>query len=83
MVWVNLHTPYLRLLADVDMALEDQTTVVVGRNNSGKTSLSEVIRRFVAEPSPEFQIEDFSSASHDCFCTALKRTFASCFQRSN
>ncbi|MCA8334058.1 AAA family ATPase [Burkholderia cepacia] len=34
-----------RLLSDVDLALEDLTTVVVGRNNSGKTSLSEVIRR--------------------------------------
>ncbi|MGK2925797.1 MAG: AAA family ATPase [Lysobacterales bacterium] len=26
-----------RLLADVQLALEDLTTVVVGRNNSGKT----------------------------------------------
>ena len=34
-----------RLLADVQLALEDLTTVVVGRNNSGKTSLSEIIRQ--------------------------------------
>lgn len=29
-----------RLLADVNHDLEKQTTVIVGRNNSGKTSLS-------------------------------------------
>lgn len=61
-----------RLLADVELVLEDQTTVVVGRNNSGKTSLSEVMRRFLIESSPTFQIEDFSSASYDDFCVALK-----------
>lgn len=60
-----------RLLADVELVLEDQTTVVVGRNNSGKTSLSEVMRRFLMESSPTFQIEDFSSASYDGFCEAL------------
>jgi predicted ATP-dependent endonuclease of OLD family len=61
-----------RLLADVELILEDRTTVIVGRNNSGKTSLSEVIRRFLIDTSPKFQIEDFSSASYDGFCTALK-----------
>jgi putative ATP-dependent endonuclease of the OLD family len=60
-----------RLLADVELVLEDQTTVVVGRNNSGKTSLSEVIRRFLIESNPTFKIEDFSSASYDGFCDAL------------
>lgn len=61
-----------RLLADVELALENETTLIVGRNNSGKTSLSEVIRRFLTEQSPKFQIEDFSSASYDEFCQALK-----------
>ena len=61
-----------RLLADVELVLEDQTTVVVGRNNSGKTSLPEVMRRFLIESNPSFQIEDFSSASYDGFCAALK-----------
>ncbi len=60
-----------RLLANVELALEDQTTVVVGRNNSGKTSLSEIMRRFLSESNPTFQIEDFSSASYDGFCDAL------------
>lgn len=34
-----------RLLHDVEMRLEDGVTVVVGRNNCGKTSLSDVIRQ--------------------------------------
>jgi putative ATP-dependent endonuclease of the OLD family len=61
-----------RLLADVELALERKTTVIVGRNNSGKTSLSEVIRRFLLDPSPTFQIEDFSSAAYGRFCEALQ-----------
>lgn len=38
-----------RLLADATLALEEQTTVIVGRNNSGKTSLSEVIKRLMTD----------------------------------
>ena len=60
-----------RLLNDVELVLEDQTTIVVGRNNSGKTSLSEVIRRFLVDQNPRFQIEDFSNASYNGFCEAL------------
>lgn len=61
-----------RLLANVDLALEDQTTVIVGRNNSGKTSLSEVMRRLMADGIAVFQLEDFSSACYDGFCAALE-----------
>ena len=67
-----------RLLADVELLLEERTTLIVGRNNSGKTSLSEVIRRFLVEPNPRFQIEDFSNASYDGFCEALKAKHAGC-----
>lgn len=51
------------------MQLEDETTVVVGRNNCGKTSLSDVIRKFLSERST-FEIQDFSSACYDKFCAA-------------
>ena len=60
-----------RLLANVELVLEGQTTLVVGRNNSGKTSLSEAIRRFLVEQNPKFYIEDFSNAAYDGFCEAL------------
>ena len=61
-----------RLLTDVQLALEDSTTVVVGRNNSGKTSLSEIIRRLLDKDTAAFQLEDFSSACYDNFCKALE-----------
>ncbi|HBH4740225.1 TPA: AAA family ATPase, partial [Escherichia coli] len=61
-----------RLLADAELVLEEQTTVIVGRNNSGKTSLSEIIRRFLADGSATFQLEDFSSSCYDRFCDALE-----------
>ena len=61
-----------RLLAEVELALEKDSKVIVGRNNSGKTSLAEVVRRFLIDAKPTFQIEDFSNASYDGFCEALK-----------
>ena len=67
-----------RLLADVELELEKQTTLIVGRNNSGKTSLSEAIRRFLVDQTPTFQIEDFSNTSYDGFCNALKEKKAGC-----
>ncbi|EBP3306009.1 ATP-binding protein, partial [Salmonella enterica subsp. enterica] len=60
-----------RLLADVELMLEDQTTVIVGRNNSGKTSLSEIMRRFLADSNATFQLEDFSSVCYEYFERAL------------
>lgn len=58
-----------RLLHDVSLQLDGDITVVVGRNNCGKTSLSDIIRKFLSERST-FEIEDFSSACYDQFCAA-------------
>ena len=59
-----------RLLSKAKLDFEDVVTVIVGRNNSGKTSLAEVLRRFLGDSSPKFQLEDFSSTSYDCFIEA-------------
>ena len=62
-----------RLLADAELVLEKEGgTLIVGRNNSGKTSLSEAIRRFLVERTPRFQIEDFSFVSYDGFWKAFQ-----------
>jgi predicted ATP-dependent endonuclease of OLD family len=61
-----------RLLRDVELVLEDQITLIVGRNNSGKTSLSEIIRRFTSDKNATFQIQDFSIECYDDFCKALE-----------
>ena len=65
-----------RLLANVELGLENLTTVIVGRNNSGKTSMSEAFRRFLEYEKPIFQLEDFSSACYDCFCEAYGKHMA-------
>lgn len=58
-----------RLLHNVILRLEDAATVIVGRNNCGKTSLADVIRKFLNEAA-SFEIEDFSSACYDEFRAA-------------
>ena len=60
-----------RLLQDVEICLEDDTTLIVGRNNSGKTSLTELFRRLLDDQSPEFRLEDFSLGTHEQFWDAL------------
>ncbi|HHV6560198.1 TPA: AAA family ATPase, partial [Haemophilus influenzae] len=66
-----------RLLSNVELELEKDTTVIVGRNNSGKTSLTEVIRRFLGNDSPSFQLEDFSTESYDNFLNLFERKLSS------
>jgi predicted ATP-dependent endonuclease of OLD family len=59
-----------RLLNDIELSLEERTTVIVGRNNSGKTSLAELFRRLLSENSPTFGLEDFSLGIHNKFWSA-------------
>lgn len=61
-----------RLLRDVSLLLEPQTTLVVGRNNSGKTSLTELLRRLLVDQRPAFKLEDFSLAAHNKFWQAAQ-----------
>lgn len=61
-----------RLLSDVTILFESETTVIVGRNNSGKTSLTEVFRKFFSGPHP-FVLEDFSLTCHGNFWDCYKR----------
>ncbi|MFU2016170.1 ATP-dependent nuclease [Peribacillus butanolivorans] len=56
-----------RLLKDIELMLEQTTTVIVGRNNSGKTSFTEVFRRLLSDTTPRFNLEDFSLPVHDDF----------------
>lgn len=58
-----------RLLEDVELMLEETATVVVGRNNSGKTSLTDVFSCFTASGS-YFRLQDFSAANRANFTEA-------------
>src|SRR3546814_1978260 len=60
-----------RLLREVELRFDAATTVIVGRNNSGKTSLADVLAKFLRDRSG-FALHDFSSACYDGFCTALR-----------
>ncbi len=61
-----------RLLRDVSVGLEERTTLIVGRNNSGKTSIAELFRRLLGEKLPSFRVEDFSLGCHERFWTAFE-----------
>lgn len=60
-----------RLLQDVSLGLETGTTLIVGRNNCGKTSIAEVFRRLLSDRAPSFKLEDFSLGCHERFWTAF------------
>ena len=59
-----------RLLEAVSIAVEPGTTVIVGRNNSGKTSLMEVFDKFLGERAGQFRLEDFSASFRAKFLSA-------------
>lgn len=61
-----------RLLADAELAFDERATVIVGRNNSGKTSLSEVMQRLLTGSGPSFRLEDFSAHAFDAFWRAFE-----------
>ena len=60
-----------RLLKDIEISLEDTTTVLVGRNNSGKTSLTELFRRILTNDSINFLLEDFNLSVYEKFREAF------------
>jgi predicted ATP-dependent endonuclease of OLD family len=72
----NIEIKNFRLLRHVTLCLDKQTTVIVGRNNSGKTSLAELFRRLLSDTSVNFRLEDFSVASHADFMAALNLSIA-------
>jgi putative ATP-dependent endonuclease of the OLD family len=62
-----------RLLRRVEIGFEEQTTLIVGRNNSGKTSIGEIFRRLLSDRSLSFRLEDFSLGCHERFWRALQK----------
>ena len=66
----NIKIENFRLLDNIEINLEDITTAVVGKNNSGKTSFSEIFNIFMN--SRKFEFEDFSINSHQKFQNAYE-----------
>jgi len=59
-----------RLLQSVEMSLERTTTLIVGRNNSGKTSITEFFVNVIGDEPKKLRLEDFSAARREAFLTA-------------
>lgn len=55
-----------RLLENVRLNIEDDITLIVGKNNTGKTSLFEVINMFFSEKN-SFSFHDFSQITYSQF----------------
>ncbi|HEY5222215.1 MAG TPA: AAA family ATPase [Microbacteriaceae bacterium] len=68
----NISVRNFRLLRKVDVALSDSATVLVGRNNTGKTSLAEVMSRFFQKTNFKLALADFSSETYDQFHRACE-----------
>lgn len=51
-----------RLLDGVTISFEEATTIIVGRNNSGKTSFIEIFFKFLGAEKASFSLDDFTLA---------------------
>lgn len=67
----NIRIKNYRLLKDVNLTLDDRTTLIVGRNNTGKTSFAEIFRSFLNSVGPKIRYEDFNQSCLKNFEDAL------------
>ncbi|PJE43799.1 MAG: hypothetical protein CUR32_03420 [Flavobacterium sp.] len=65
-----------RLLEEVKLNIEDDLTLIVGKNNTGKTSLFEVTNMFFSEKN-NFSFHDFSQTTYSIFeyCFTIYEAF--------
>jgi len=49
-----------RILRELDVDFEDELSVVIGKNNAGKTSFLAVLEKFLSSEKPAFSFEDIS-----------------------
>lgn len=52
-----------RLLNGFQMHLRDELSLVIGKNNTGKTSLLNILSASLSRSQPGFTLEDFSVAT--------------------
>ena len=67
----NIKIINFRLLEEVALNIEEDLTLIVGKNNTGKTSLFEVINMFLNEKN-SFSFHDFSQCTYSQFDNCLK-----------
>ncbi|MCL1798336.1 MAG: ATP-dependent endonuclease [Eggerthellaceae bacterium] len=52
-----------RILKELDVDFEDNLSLVIGKNNSGKTSFLAILEKFLVETKPVFSLDDFNIES--------------------
>lgn len=62
-----------RLLRNASVTFDEDVTVCVGRNNTGKTSLAEILSKFLRPGEISLRLEDFSTDSYVEFVDAYKK----------
>lgn len=60
----KIKTTNFRLLEDINLSIENDITLIIGRNNSGKTSFFEAIKMFTGKSEEDISFEDFSQSSY-------------------
>ncbi|WP_299767255.1 AAA family ATPase [uncultured Dokdonia sp.] len=60
----NIKITNFRLLEDIYLSVEDDITLIIGRNNSGKTSFFEAIKMFTGKSEEDISFEDFSQSCY-------------------
>lgn len=59
----NLQIKNFRLLGDFNLDVEENLSLVIGKNNTGKTSLLTLMNKFLNKDNPEFSFDDFNLKS--------------------
>ncbi len=63
-----------RLLKDFELDLEENLSLVIGKNNTGKTSLLSILEKFIGDRSfkNEFSFDDFNIEFKDELKTIIE-----------
>lgn len=64
-----------RMLKDLDVDLEDVLSLVIGKNNSGKTSFLAILEKFLCGNKPEFTLDDFNIDAQAQICACEGSSF--------
>ena len=62
MLIIEVRIKNYRLLKDIKLSFDKRSTLIVGRNNTGKTSLAEIFRSFLSSSGPKIRYEDFNQS---------------------
>lgn len=59
----NIQVKNFRLLRDFNLDVEDNLTLIIGKNNTGKTSLLTLLTKLLNNDNPDFSFDDFNLKS--------------------